>query len=145
MQKSPSVIVAAIFNGSLGDSVGNRMNRGQHLNTNQYLMSQNKIKYVAILQDDGNFVVYNCDKGGRADFATGTHCTSANRVQLRSDGQVCVIDASKPENPFWKSRHNTNGEQCFLLMQDDGNLVGYRGTHDTHPNNAFFSAWNPNL
>lgn len=124
--------------------MGNRMNRGLHLSTNQYLMSPNR-QFVAILQEDGNFVVYNKDKSGQASFATGTNNGRANQVQLRNDGHITVIDKSNPENPFWKSRRNADGGECFLVMQDDGNLVGYKGTNDTSPSNAYFSAWNLDL
>ena len=120
------------------------MERGHHLTTNQYLKSKNG-QFIAILQEDGNFVLYNRDKGGKADFASNTYSKPTNQVQLRNDGHITVIDKSNPGNPYWKSRRNTDGGECFLVMQDDGNLVGYRGTHDTHPNNAYFSAWNLNL
>ena len=46
-------------------------------------MSQNR-QFVAILQEDGNFVVYNKDKSGQASFATGTNNGRANQVQLRN-------------------------------------------------------------
>jgi hypothetical protein len=124
--------------------MGDRMKRGFHLSINQYLMSQNR-QFVAILQEDGNFVVYNRDKGGQASFATGTNNGRANQVQLRNDGHITVIDKSNPENPFWKNRRNADGGNCFLVMQDDGNLVGYKGTNDTSPSNAYFSAWNLDL
>ncbi len=106
-------------------------------------MSPNR-QFVAILQEDGNFVVYNKDKSGQASFATGTNNGRANQVQLRNDGHITVIDKSNPENSFWKSRRNADGGDCFLVMQDDGNLVGYKGTNDTSPSNAYFSAWNLN-
>ncbi len=120
------------------------MEHGYHLTTNQYLMSENG-QYVAILQEDGNFVLYNRNKGGQADFSSNTCGKPANQVQLRHDGHIAVVNDSNIDSPFWMSRRNSSGGQCFLIMQDDGNLVGYKGTHDTHPDNAYFSAWNLNL
>ncbi|XP_046458981.1 hatching enzyme-like isoform X1 [Daphnia pulex] len=137
-------IAEAIFDGRLGNCMGDRMRRGYHLSTNQYLMSQNR-QFAAILQEDGNFVIYKRDKGGKAEFSTVTAGKGANQVQLRNDGHITVIDKSKPESPLWKSRRNAEGGDCFLIMQDDGNLVGYKGTNDTSRSNAYFSAWNLNL
>jgi hypothetical protein len=107
-------------------------------------MSNNR-QFAAILQEDGNFVIYKRDKGGQAEFATDTAGKGANQVQLRNDCHITVIDKSKPESPLWKSRRNAEGGDCFLIMQDDGNLVGYKGTNDTSHSNAYFSAWNLNL
>lgn len=109
--------------------MGDRMKRGYHLSTNQYLMSENR-KYAAILQEDGNFVVYNRDKGGEADFATDTDGEPANQVQLRNNGLFAIVDKSNLENPLWKSHKDAKGEDCILVMRNDGKLIAYRGTSE---------------
>ncbi len=109
--------------------MGDRLKRGYHLSTNQYLMSENG-KYAAILLEDGNFVIYNRDKGGEADFATDTDGEPANQVQLRNNGLLAVVDKTNLENPLWKSHNNAEGEDCILVMRNDGKLIAYRGTSE---------------
>ncbi len=75
-----------------------RLNVGQYLKTNEFLVAQNG-KYFAALQGDGNFVVYAGNgPGNNLGFvwSTGT-------------------DAS-------------DGNPSFAIMQGDGNFVLYRGT-----------------
>lgn len=105
------------------------MERGYHLETNHYLMSKNQ-QYVAILQEDGNFVLYNRDKGGVADFATDTYKQPVNLVQLRNDGSVVLVNKSDLENNLWTSFNNSDGDDCFLIMRNDGKLLGFKGTSE---------------
>ena len=137
-QVSAAFIVADAFGGTLGDCVGNRLDGGQHLSTNQFLKSSNG-KYIAILQDDGNFVLYNRERNGWADWAAGTNSYDTARnenliVQLRNDGFITVADSRSSDlvNPLWKSSTGKNGG-CFLILEDDGNLVAYSSSDSSNP------------
>ncbi len=92
-------------------------------------MSQNR-KYAAILQEDGNFVLYDRDKGGKADYASNTYLKPSNQVQLRKNGLFALVDKSNLENPLWKSKKTAEGEECFVVMRNDGKLVAYKGTSE---------------
>lgn len=88
------------------------------LEMNQSLVSQNG-KYVAIMQGDGNFVVYN---GSRPIWATNTAKKGAVRAIMQSDGNFVLYDNAG--RPKWASQTaRKNGVK--LIMQNDGNLVIY--------------------
>jgi hypothetical protein len=108
-------------------------------------MKSSNGKYMAILQDDGNFVLYNRERNGWADWATNTNSYDTARnanllVQLRNDGFITVVDGRTDlSNPIWKSQRGASSstadvECCYLVLQDDGNLVAYDGN-----NAAYFS------
>lgn len=76
---------------------GDRLLAGQYLTTNQYLVSPNQ-NYFAIMQADGNFVVY--------------------RGSWPGDNKGFV----------WQTSTNaSNGNPSFAIMQGDGNFLIYRG------------------
>ncbi len=118
------------------------------MSSNQYMKSTNG-KYMAILQDDGNFALYNRERNGWSDWATNTRSYDTARnaallVQLRNDGFVTVVDGRTDlSNPIWTSQRggssssSTAGDEgCYLILQDDGNLVAYSASSKT----AYFSA-----
>lgn len=75
--------------------------------------------YQALMQGDGNFVVYGA---GRALWATGTQ-TPAAALALQSDGNLVLYDTSGRAR--WASGTSGSGGADVLAMQDDGNLVLY--------------------
>jgi hypothetical protein len=77
--------------------------------------------YEALMQTDGNFVVYRLDTG-IAQWATGTEGTDANQLAFQSGGDLVVSLGGGNEN--WDSGTNNYGGTT-LNMQDDGNLVQY--------------------
>lgn len=76
-------------------------------------------RFVAALQSDGNFVVYD---GGRAVFASATSGTANARLVVQGDGNVVLYGSSGAR---WQT--GTRGTNPELALQSDGNLVVYAG------------------
>jgi surface antigen len=78
-------------------------------------------RYLAVIQRDGNFVVY--DQGVSPQKAMWNSATQGSglRVKLQSDGNMVVYSGSTPK---WSSSTAPAGG-VRLAMQDDGNLVMY--------------------
>ncbi len=75
-------------------------------------------QYTALVQDDGNVVVYG---NGRALWATGTSGHPGATLELQSDGNAVVYDRGRP---LWWTGTSGAGAGS-LVLQDDGNLVLY--------------------
>lgn len=76
--------------------------------------------YVAVMQGDGNLVVY---AGSRVLWHAGTHGNPGARLVVQHDGNLVVY--SWDDRALWHSRTHGQGP-ARLVMQDDGNLVVYR-------------------
>ncbi len=105
-------------------SIGNTMYRGSTLNKNRYLVSNNK-KYVAVMQADGNFAVYNSDS---QLWSANTNISGSGdrKLKVQPDGNIVIYDSNG--NALWNmwSQSGTNHRIAYyLVMQDDGNLVAY--------------------
>ena len=131
MQESHERRVEAMFNRLPPYKCkGDRLNAGEALNQKDYLISRNG-QHIAVMQTDGNFVVY--DRRHHVTFATDT-CGNivAKQFQLLSDGRVAVLNDQSPI-AVWSSPHSLEGmctdedKPCFMVMQNDGDLVAYRG------------------
>lgn len=106
--------------------VGTTLSAGQTLSENQYLASINK-KFIALMQSDGNFAVYNTDSMLWSAETTGQG-TGAKSLKVQGDGNIVIYDSSTPGNSLWNlwSQSGTNGRKAVrLVMQEDGNLVAY--------------------
>jgi len=99
-------------------SAGSVLRPPAQLSANQSLRSPNG-RFVALLQGDGNFVVF---ADGRPGFATRTRAAGA-ALALQSDGNVVIYDSQG--RPLWASGTGGSGGSDQLVMQDDGNLVFY--------------------
>lgn len=98
---------------------GDTLSVGQKLNRNEFLISKNR-RFVAIMQSDNNFVVYNSEK---PLWASGTYGFPGNGyLDFCEDGLVCI----KGINSNWNTKRNG---AAILIMQDDGNLVTYDKDH----------------
>lgn len=73
--------------------------------------------YEAILQTDGNFVLYGPTG---AMWSSQTQGTGANQLALQGDGNLVLYAGSRA---VWNTQ--TFGSAGFLQLQDDGNLVLY--------------------
>ncbi len=108
----------------------NTHNSADTLNENERLDSSSQ-KYFAILQGDGNFVIYSTGStNGRGKdhriWSTNTmgKGTTPRKVVMQKDGNLVLYDATN--SPKWASNTNGRGAQPYnLIMQDDGNLVIY--------------------
>jgi hypothetical protein len=109
---------AYVVNGATNK--GSELKKGQALEREQYLSSPNK-KFVAKLQQDGNFVVFST---ARVLWATATENKSANHLILQDDGNLVIYKGDNKalwDTGTWKSGKKADR----LVMQDDGNLVAY--------------------
>ena len=88
----------------------------------------------AMMQDDGNFVVYFAEghaRTGRPEghpkWASGTNGrgTGPYKITLYSNGNLILTDKNGTE--LWRAplSRSVTKEPCRLVMQDDGNLVIY--------------------
>jgi predicted nucleic acid-binding Zn-ribbon protein len=94
---------------------GSILSVGGRLNPDEFLMSENR-RFVAIMQPDNNFVVYNSEKplwASNTCNAQGKGC-----IVLDSDGLVSLSST----NPGWNTKRRG---AVKLVMQNDGNLVTY--------------------
>lgn len=89
---------------------------GQELVVGQALISPEG-GYRAVMQADGNFVVYGPDRSVR--WASNTQGSGA-RTTIQRDGNLVTYSGWT-----WASRTPGTGNAHRLVMQDDGNLVIY--------------------
>ena len=99
----------------------------QSLNENEYLRSQNKA-YYAVMQADGNFVVYVSRVliGKNALWSTNTAGKGASgtrKMTLQNRGNLVLSHSSNPSE--WCSSSAGGVTPHRLVMQNDGNLVLY--------------------
>jgi FG-GAP-like repeat/Cep192 domain 4/FG-GAP repeat len=104
------------------------------ISTNQQLVSASG-SWRAIMQTDGNFVVYG---PSGPNWASGTNAKGAMPfiTMMQPDGNLVVYantTSCAPEtacSPTWASGTNGKGTPPFtLIMQNDGNLVVYDSTN----------------
>lgn len=113
------VIPISVTHASAGAS-SSRLDVNEQLQEGQSLNSGSG-RFRAVLQYDGNFVVYD---GDHALWANGlNNYFGPNHLVLQGDGNLVSYLNGTPV-PLWSTR--TNGEDADrLVMQDDGNLVIY--------------------
>ncbi len=105
-------------------SLGDRLEPGQAMTTNQRLISADG-STVMILQADGNLVVYErfADTGeiSKVRWSSGTSGSGGNRLVAQGDGNLVLYAGDKA---VWAS--NTVGKGAVrLVVQNDGNAVLY--------------------
>lgn len=86
------------------------MSAGQTLNPNEFLVSPNRW-YKAVMQDDGNFVVYN--KALKAVWSTLTYDKGPSRFVYQEDGNLVVYDAYN--RATWNS--NTQNQAAITSLE----------------------------
>jgi len=114
---------------ALDPTRGNVLLPGVQLSTGQAIYSPSR-RYGAVMQADGNFVVYA--PGNRPLWNARTW--GANRyLSMQADGNLVEYDLSSRAQ--WNARVYAPGARTVL--QDDGNLVVYR----TNGTAAFYTGW----
>lgn len=88
------------------------------LGSGQTLISPNG-SHRAVMQSDGNFVVYS---SGKPKWSSGTAGNAGGFVVMQGDGNLVVYPASGAAK--WSSS-TAPAAKSVLVMQDDGNLVIY--------------------
>jgi hypothetical protein len=114
--------------------LGITLTTNQFLAVNDYLVASNNA-YFAIMQGDGNFVVYS----GSGPSSQGAALWASNSVGvigpyfviLQADGNLVIYNGAGPSSQgaaIWAS--NTVGVigQFFLSIQANGELISYAGT-----------------
>ncbi len=98
------------------------------LYSNEYLLKGDKLtspdgKYNLKFQPDGNFVLY---QGTKALWWTKVDSTS-HMVIMQTDGNLVKYGsiAGNMLHPIWNAG-TCVGEECYLAVQNDGNIVVYR-------------------
>lgn len=94
---------------------GNSLYYGQMLNQNEYLLSENR-RFVAVMQSDNNFVVYNSHKPIWSSETYGAQ--GKGYIELNGNGIVSLNGT----NMSWNTKR---GGSSRITMQNDGNLVAY--------------------
>jgi len=102
-----------------------RMGEGTILHMGGQLVSDNG-EFRAIMQHDGNFVVYQGEGDDEPLWASNTHGQGGKMVVLQEDQHLVMYNAVEGGDPIWATNvYNKGGSPCHLVMQDDGNLVQY--------------------
>ena len=100
-----------------GATLGDRLEVGDSMVAGDQIASPNG-GYRAVMQGDGNFVVY---RGGTAQWSSKTNGSGADRVVMQGDGNFVVYAGGQAR---WASKTQGTGAK-YVAMQDDGNLVVY--------------------
>ncbi|HLJ26855.1 MAG TPA: hypothetical protein VKY85_09110 [Candidatus Angelobacter sp.] len=105
---------------------GTTLSTGESLNVNDFLLSDNG-QYKAIMQTDGNFVIY---KANAPVWASNTvRGNGTYFAVMQTDGNL-VLYLGTPQHqgaPYWAS-NTVQGPGTYLLtLQNDGSLALYRG------------------
>jgi len=112
---------------------GSVLTAGQALSGGDYLVSPNG-QYCAVMQADGNFVLYwgyLPDRLIGAMWASDTQDHPGNlSLVMQGDHNLVLYQGS---TPLWASNTDTTQDpgHVFAKMQDDGNFVLYHGTPDS--------------
>ncbi|XP_065662031.1 uncharacterized protein LOC136084841 [Hydra vulgaris] len=107
---------------------GSTLKGGETLNVGNYLSSGNG--YFAVMQNDGNFVLYVTQQWvpRNALWASGStnKGTHPRRAVMQNDGNFVIYDVY--DRATWASGTDRKGLKPHrLVMQADGNLVIYDG------------------
>ncbi len=94
------------------------LSAGQGLEPGQALYASND-QYAAVMQTDGNFVVYGTDS--KVLWATGTG-TPGSKIIMQTDGNLVIY---APDGTALWSSSTAPSTDDSLVMQTDGNLVIY--------------------
>ena len=89
------------------------------LTAGQYIRS-NDWRYTAVMQSDGNFVVYAA--GGRPIWASNTGGNTGAKLVVQGDNNIVIYRSDG--RAIWSTSTSNSGLNT-LIMQNDGNLVGH--------------------
>ena len=106
-----------------GFTSGDTLYSGDRLTEGQQLISRSG-SHKAVMQTDGNFVVYN-NKTNAPTWASQTNGKGVKPryLAMQTDGNLVVY--GKYNKPWWASGTNGKGDGGRVTMQGDGNLVIY--------------------
>ena len=128
-------ILLFIIGGSIGISarfyVSDTLSDGGILYQEAFLRSTNEA-YYAIMQRDGNFVIYTSTDFSPVNAQWSSNSTERGqppyRLVLQDNGNLIIFDANNIKT--WSTRTAGIGERPYhLIMQIDRNLVLYDCNH----------------
>ena len=90
---------------------------GTQLTPGQAMFSSNGA-YMAIMQGDGNFVIYS---GGGAVWSSGTSGHPGSSLAFQGDGNIVIYSPTRAA--LWATWSMGASSPSALVMQGDGNLV----------------------
>jgi hypothetical protein len=129
-QDSPAILRAVLGTAASSPCVGSELRTGGGLRPGQSLCSTSG-RFWATLQNDGNFVVTD-RHANRPVWSSATN----SGAQLVQQGDCHLVLYSTSGAAWWTGTHG-RGNGCWTVMQDDGNLVTYRGGDGR----ALWSTW----
>jgi len=100
--------------GGTGLNGNESLYRGKSLHSNDH-------RYIFIMQNDGNLVLY---KGNKALWASGTNGVAVEKCIMQNDGNLVLYTYAG--KAVWSSKTNGN-PGAVLRVQNDGNVVIYLG------------------
>jgi hypothetical protein len=102
----------------------NKLNVGETLNTNEFLVSTNGL-FQLYLQGDGNLVAFQVDTN-TVYWSSQTGGTNANKLVMQGDNHLVLY---RDNTPVWTARNTYGGEPgSFLKIENDGRAVVYKPT-----------------
>ncbi len=113
------------------------LSTGKYLGVNDFVASDNR-QYFAIMQGDGNFVLYHGSdpsSQGPAFWASNTYGQGQCFAIMQNDGNFVLYKGSDPAHQgafVWNSGRAPGQGQYFAVMQNDANFVIYQGSDPWH-------------
>ena len=97
------------------------------LNPGDQLISRDG-QHKAVMQTDGNFVIYNGSGGFTWALQTVNVpcCVPGRRAVMQGDGNFVIYNADG--SAAWSTGSNNSNSPSKIVMQNDGNLVVYDST-----------------
>jgi hypothetical protein len=119
---SALLFAAALF--TTDTAFARALNPGDSLSVGETLASEDG-KYAAVMQGDGNFVVYRNDGSGRAVWSTRTTGRGAVRATLQHNGDFTLTNAAG--GLVWRAK--TNGPNRVAAVSEHGRFMVFEIKH----------------
>uniref|UniRef100_A0A671Y2N7 Mannose-specific lectin-like n=1 Tax=Sparus aurata TaxID=8175 RepID=A0A671Y2N7_SPAAU len=103
----------------------NTLLKNEELQRGEYLMSNNG-RWKAVLQDDGNFVLYD---DGKVVWASNTHGSDGYRLCMQPDCNLVIYNRGNVPKWATNTYQPKEVEMCRVVLTDEGKLELYRDEH----------------
>ncbi len=94
------------------------------LKAGEFIKAPNRDIYL-VMQNDGNLCLYPSKARTGCMWASDTNESGRgpHHLAMQGDGNLVIYDADN--KPVWATNTNGRGPNCYLDVQDDGNVVLY--------------------